>query len=71
MDRTFTHSSTLLPPLLTVPSQFLIEGLSEYAKIHSQHKEYADVITVTVIVAFVSHFFIQDVGVSVFLDCFC
>ena len=70
MDRAFTHSSALLPPSLTVLHTVPRSRL-KYADIHSRRHEYADVVTVTVVVALISYFFIQDVGVSVFLKDFC
>ena len=57
-------------PLLTVPHTVPHSRL-KYACIHSRYHNHADVVTVTVVVAAVSYFFIQDVGISVFLKIFC
>jgi hypothetical protein len=64
------HGPALLSPSLTVPYAVPHNRL-KCAYIHSKHREYADVVTVTVAVALLSFFIVQDVGVSVFLKCFC
>ena len=39
--------------------------------LHTRHHEYVDVVTVTVVIAFLSHFFIHDVGVfALFRRCY-
>ena len=70
MDRAFTHFSAMLLPSLTVLHTVPCSR-PEYAGIHSRCHDYADVVAVTVVVAFVSFFFMQDVGVSVYLKDLC
>ncbi len=56
--------------VLTPPHTVLHRRL-KCARIHSRRHGHADIVTATVVVALLSYFFIHDVGVFVFLKCFC
>ena len=57
-------------PTLTFPCTVPHRRL-KYARIRSEHDWRVDVVTVTVVVALLSHFYIQDVGVSVSVKFSC
>jgi hypothetical protein len=53
------------------PPHTVLRRRPKCARIHSRLHGFADVFTATIVVALLSYFFIHDVGVFVFHECFC